>query len=220
MGSRPTFSPWLLSCCQPRLPPPCPGGFFLSINLWSRHRLLSLLPVQSREDASPCRCPGQENAPACDYSAASSQHSLKCSSPPDPSPELPHEHPNPALLPHPHSLWLGPVLRTGTWNLSQREAGTACSTALPLPLQWPYWHQPLPPPSRLIPAAQPAPGTRLSLPWSPTDSRLWAWPLYASPSILPAGTRTKKVSFVPRHTARGEMGLWSYPKSLKVNIHD
>lgn len=49
MGSRPTFSPWLLSCCQPRLPPPCPGGFFLSINLWSRHRLLSLLPVQSRK---------------------------------------------------------------------------------------------------------------------------------------------------------------------------
>lgn len=79
-----------------------PWGIYTSINLRSRHRLLSVLLVQSREDASPCRCPGQQTV----TSAAPSQHSLKRSSPPDPSPELSHEPPNPALLPH--SLLLGP----------------------------------------------------------------------------------------------------------------
>lgn len=42
--------------------------------------------------------------------------------------------------------------------------------------------------------------------------------------ILHAANRIIRVSsllrLAPHHTARGEMGLWSYPKSLKVNNND
>lgn len=193
-----------------------PWRAFSSINLWSRHCFLSLLLVQSREDASPFGCPGQENAPACDCSAAFSQHFLKSSSPPDPSPELPHEHPSPAVLPHPHSLWLGTVLRTCTPNQAQREVGTACSTALPLPLHWPHWHQSLFPPSHPIPAAQPAPGMRLSLPWSPADSRSWAWPFCTFPSHFTWGNQDHKgllpAEACPTPHGKGRNGSLILPK--------